>query len=296
MIDEQWHFFETAYDDWFAEVYDDWYRELWDETTGPVATLIQVLGSLKGLAGRTPSTLRILDCACGTGNIYIPLRLGGYDVRAADASRRMLDRAIVNCGEKHALTDNLVKTPVQWTNKNAYEQLFGAQSFDVLILFSNSFCHLPSHLIPEALQNFRALLRPGGYLIIDTKRYRRSGTIKETPLHKELRHVDGRWITRVDREDPNRVVNGNIVDFHTWLQYDIDPIFRICRALVIVTMAEQNGRRRTTLWPYYPLPAKALTDRMKHVGFETAILKAREHKLLRDYSYDVVIGRKRDHI
>jgi SAM-dependent methyltransferase len=286
------HFFETAYDDWFAGVYDGWYKELWNYESGPFAALMNVVGNLKDLDGRTPESIRMLDCACGTGNLYIPLRDRRYDVWAADASEQMLEKTLINCREKTVPIDNLIQTPIQWTNKNRYMEFFEPNSFDLLVLMSNSFCHLPTRMIPQALGIFYSLLKPNGRLILDTKRYRRAGKIKGLPVFKELRYVEGRWVTRVDRTDPGRAVYGKSIDFHTWVHYDIDPVFEICRAIVVVTMQEPNGQRRTKVWPYCPLPAKLLAEQMKTAGFKTDVWEARKHELLRGYSYDLLIGQK----
>jgi SAM-dependent methyltransferase len=283
-------FTEAAYDDWLANVYDEWYPDLWDEKAGPFRPLYQIVQGLNHLSGFSPNKIRMLDCACGTGNLYAHFSKRGYEIWGADGSQRMLERAVENCKQRHVSTKRLIKIPVQWTDSAAYNGNFSDNSFDLIFLSGNSFCHLPGALILEALRNFNRLLKPNGRLLIDTKRFRRAGRINGVPILKELRFVDGSWIIRTERTDLNRNVSGRKVNFQTWLHYDIDPCFETCRAHIVATMYGGRFPRRTAVLSYYPLPARVLKEGMEALGFRTSAIPARSQPL--NWSYDFVIGTK----
>ena len=202
----------------------------------------------------------------------------------------MLERAIKNCKRRHVSTKRLIKNAIQWTDSGAYKKNFRESSFDLIFLSGNSFCHLPGVLIPQALKNFKRLLKPNGRLLIDTKKFRSVGQINGIPILKELRFVDGAWIIRTERTDLDRDVAGRKVNFQTWLHYDVDPCFRTCRALVVVTMYGERFPRRTEVLSYYPLRARVLRNEMAALGFRTRTIPAKSQPL--NWSYDFLIGTK----
>jgi SAM-dependent methyltransferase len=283
-------FTEAAYDDWLASVYDAWYPDLWSESEGPFRPLYEILQGLDDLSVLSPNKIRILDCACGTGNIYAHFAKRGYEIWGADGSERMLERAIKNCKRRRVSTKRLIKNAIQWTDSGAYKRNFKESSFDLIFLSGNSFCHLPGALIPQALRNFKRLLKPNGRLLIDTKKFRPAGQINGVPILKELRFVDDAWIIRTERTDLDRNVNGRRVNFQTWLHYDVDPCFKTCRALIVATMYRKRFPRRTEVLSYYPLPARVLRNKMAALGFRTRKIPAKSQPL--NWSYDFLIGTK----
>jgi SAM-dependent methyltransferase len=283
-------FSEAAYDDWLASVYDAWYPDLWDEDEGPFAPLYGIVQGFEDLSVLDPNKIRILDCACGTGNIYVPFAKREYEIWGTDGSERMLDRAVENCEQRHISTERLIKKAIRWTDLAAYREYFKENSFDLIFLSSNSFCHLPGAIIPQALQNFKWLLKPNGRLLIDTKKFKPAGKINGVPILKELRFVNDAWIIRTERTDPDRDVNGIKVNFQTWLHYDVDPCFRTCRGIIVVTMYGEHFPRRTRVLSYYPLPARVLRNEMSKLGFRTLMIPARSEPL--NWSYDFLIGTK----
>src|SRR5947209_315099 len=135
----------NGYDDWLADVYDHWYFPLLQEQNGPYRPIRILMDDFPELSGRSPSQIAILDCACGTGNSYVAFKNHDYDIWASDGSRAMLRKAVEKCGSKGLSADQLVQEPVCWTDGDAYRRHFtdrGVQ-FDVVMLPSNSFCHIP---------------------------------------------------------------------------------------------------------------------------------------------------------
>jgi SAM-dependent methyltransferase len=288
-------FCEHGYDDWFADIYDEWYAELLDPAKGSYRPVKLLLNGFPELAGRKASEITVLDAACGTGGSYIALVKDGYSAWAADGSKRMLAHAASNCRKENDPETRLVDEPVTWTDQEAYKRLFLDRgiNFDVIVLSSNSFCHLPAvpGYMDTALKNFHDLLKPGGRLLIDTKKYIRTGENNGVPMFSELQFVAPEWIVRTARTDgPHDISRLGSVHFHTRLLYDVDPHFEICRATVVVSIYGGIAAPQTRYLSYYPLPATKLESELKSVGFTTSRWEARTPPL--DWSYDFVVAQK----
>jgi SAM-dependent methyltransferase len=289
-------FRETSYDA-LAEWYDIWYKGHW-RSEEPVKTLTSIIRSyFEGSRGNI-TKLRFLDCACGTGNTFAAFTRQGYEIYGTDGSREMLRQAQRNCQAAGLPTDRLVMNPINWTDGIGYKEQFGDEGFDVVVNTANSFCHIPP--VPEymgtALRNFWNLLKPGGLLVIDTKKYVR-GDHQEDGIetYQELRYLatSQEWIVRSQRHEVTKSPELGEVHFHTRLLYDDDPAFGtgVRRALIVVTIYGGAVTPRVLVVPYYPLPARLLEKQMITCGFLTATHPALE-KLAVNWKYDVVIGQK----
>lgn len=101
----------------------------------------------------------ILELACGTGRISIPLAEAGFDVTGIDLSESMLETARVKA------IDARVK--VAWI-KGDMCHFHLNRSFSLIILAGNSFCHLHTLTDMEScLAAVRDHLLPDGRFIID---------------------------------------------------------------------------------------------------------------------------------
>ncbi len=289
-------FCEGNYDAWLAQVYDSWYAELHDPAKGPASAIKALLDMFPGIAARAPADISVLDCACGTGNLYMALSRLGYDVWGCDGSQAMLERAAANCERENVSRAQLVADPVRWTDAAAYHRCFVSRGklFDVILLNSNSLCHLPAvpGQLDVALANFHSLLKPGGRLIIDTKKYKEDRFADGTPLYRELKYENGAWIPRTTRPDGQRVLSdGSEVNFDTSLHYDIDPYFEICRALLIVTISRPSVGPETHVMPYFPLPSSKLAAWLDKASFGAKLFEAKTSPLF--WSYDCIVAEKR---
>jgi hypothetical protein len=147
-----------------------------------------------------------------------------------------------------------------------------------------------------ALSNYYNLLKPGGLLLVDTKKYVRSDPSDGTESYRELRYDAKRqeWIIRSERHEACDVNGFGEVHFHTRLMYDNDPAFydeHIRRALIVLTIHGPSVTPRVLVIPYYPLPATALKERMTNAKFTSSILPSME-KLVAKWKYDFVVGQK----
>ena len=105
---------------------------------------------------------RVLDVPCGDGRIALPLERAGYDVTGVDIERQ--DPRFVQ-GDLRALPD------------------LGA--FDAVLSWGNSFGYTTPPETQQALNGFKAALKPGGRLILE------SLTVAEAFLTKTLSEQAG---------------------------------------------------------------------------------------------------------
>jgi SAM-dependent methyltransferase len=285
---------ETAWD-LVAEWYDVWYdgHWQWDE---PFQTICAIVGSYAESKRGNLRSLRILDCACGTGNTYSSFAQANYDVWGTDGSREMLIRAKGNCEAKEIRTDRLIMEPINWTDLDGYLKYFDEHSFDLIVNTANSLCHIPTlpNYMGKALTTYKQLLRPGGILLVDTKKYVKSDPIDGVPAYYELRRdpVTKEWVQRVERPDYTDVPGVGRIHIHTRLHHDIDPSFgeNVRRTLIVLTIYGEQIPPRVIALPYYPLPADVLIEQMKTAGFTTVVYPAFQDLCLH-WKYDVVVGR-----
>jgi len=148
---------------------------------GPYETLLAEISSFVARAapaGRDLRAVRVLDIACGIGNVGLRLAKEGYSVVGIDAIRHLI--AIAR--EKHhaAALPNLTFQHVDI----ARDALPGAGVFDVLISMHTLYWHAE----PERLlAGCRRALRPGGHAVFLT--YGRPAHIGRT--FREVRAREG---------------------------------------------------------------------------------------------------------
>lgn len=190
----------TAYER-LADWYDPMYRAMGmrDSFIDPALT-----DSLITFARRI-GAVDILDCACGTGNPIIGMKQLAPDLRISgtDGNRRMLSQCILNALSVgvsiHPLTgngyDGLRLGLVTW---QALPAVFQPQ-FDLVMCRGHTIYHLvtPAAII-SAVKNMAEVLKPGGYLLLDSLQW--------TP---DLRGEEGRdhvrfrgWLSADDPQNP----------------------------------------------------------------------------------------------
>lgn len=131
----------------------------------------------------------ILDVACGTGIDSILLLEEGFKVTSVDASDRMLKYALKMRWNRRreAAFDDWVIEEANWLTLPD-DLVKAGEGFDAVVCLGNSFSHLPdkegtSEIHRRAIANFREMLRPGGYLIIDHRNYDQILDHGTTPAH-----------------------------------------------------------------------------------------------------------------
>lgn len=281
-------FHERAYDDWLAHCYDDWYPPT-DET---YCFLTQLLSTFPELTGRSRADLDLWDCACGTGATFIPLSKAGYRPWGSDGSVAMLEKTQTKCTREGLSKERLILESLSWNDTKRCRRLVGAtQNFDVIFALNNSLCHMPRApgYLDASLKNFYDRLKPGGRLVVDTKRYRNAAPLRGVDMYEELRFDNGAWTPR-DVKEVTRTIDGVNTLFHTSLVYDADPVFHCCRATILTTI-HANGPPRTHAVRYYPLPADEFAELLSAAGFVVELIPAQTPPL--SWGYDCLVAQRR---
>lgn len=119
-----------------------------------------------------PETGPVIELACGTGRLTLPLAEQGLDMIGIDIHQGMLDRAKSKAAEK-----NLT---IQWYLQDCTE-LSVPQSSKLMFMTGNSFQHFLTNEVQDALlQSVHRNLEDGGVFIFDTR----------NPILTELSQID----------------------------------------------------------------------------------------------------------
>lgn len=109
---------------------------------------------------------RVLDCAAGTGELAVGLRLRGYDVTATDGCEAMIGRTRQLAAARGVALRTVV---CRW------EQLVEhgwSNSFDAVWCVGNSLAHAPRQTGRRtALEQMAGVLRPGGLLVLTSRNW-----------------------------------------------------------------------------------------------------------------------------
>jgi SAM-dependent methyltransferase len=119
-----------------------------------------------GLVTSLPPNARVLDCACGTGQLAVGLAGLGLDVVATDASVGMVRRT-EELAAVHGVS--LQARQVSWEELSDH---LDAASFDVVFCVGNSLGHAEGAAGRQAaLAAMSRLLRPGGRLVLTSRKW-----------------------------------------------------------------------------------------------------------------------------
>lgn len=170
-----------------------------------------------------------LDVACGTGHHAIALAAQGFKCTGADFSSNMIEIA-----RKNAQAADM-KVCFKQAGFGQLFQAFGGQSFDGLICLGNSLPHvLNEKKMVETLADFKAVLRPGGKLIIQNRNF------------DSITKARNRWM------DPQTYCEGE----KTWIFirfYDFDEDGLITFNILILSSQDGDDYKQrviqTRLWP-----------------------------------------------
>lgn len=198
-----------------------------------LATPAGAAARFEGLVTSLPPNARVLDCACGTGQLAVGLAGLGLDVVATDASPMMVRRTEELAAE-HGVS--LQARQVSWEELT---DRFDAASFDVVFCVGNSLGHAEGAAGRQvALAAMARLLRPGGRLVLTSRKW-------------EAVRARG---SRIDVRD--RLVRRNgrdaVVIYYTQIEADWEQEHHM---EIAVTQVEPDGSLRTcserlSFWPY----------------------------------------------
>lgn len=118
----------------------------------------------------------VLDVSTGSGFHAVQLKQAGFEVVATDGSGTMLDKARQNFLEHKLAIESHHK---EWLELDP--DVLG--TFDAVVCLGSSLCHVfEAGARMSVLGTFRALLKPGGVLIVDQRNFRaiRAGKFKSS--------------------------------------------------------------------------------------------------------------------
>jgi SAM-dependent methyltransferase len=106
----------------------------------------------------------VLECACGTGLVFLPLLAAGLDMYGFDLSQAMLE-ALQRKAEAQGFSDIDKRLSVQDLESFHYDR-----TFDAVLIPSNTFSMLTTQDAQiRVLKNIHAHLAPGGDLLLDLR-------------------------------------------------------------------------------------------------------------------------------
>ena len=140
------------------------YREL-IQSTGRLDDEIQLISNILKRAGIRKNS-RILDFACGTGDVLSGLeKLGFRQLFGLDGSSNMLKRAT-------ELKSNVNFSCCRWTQLGSYFNT--TKPFDFVFALSVSLPHIDPSDVEKVLSNLRRGMKPGGIICFDFRNWIRS--------------------------------------------------------------------------------------------------------------------------
>ena len=157
---------------------------------------------------------RVLDLGCGTGKHVEALLARGWDAHGADASEDMLARARKLLGPA-AAAERLHRWRL---GDPAPATLAGALRFDAAISLGNTWPFLVEEREARAaVEALRALVRPGGLLLLGLKAFevRRRSQNPYLPLLRRMHEGRPLWFVRfVDFEHPPLADDVRVAELH----------------------------------------------------------------------------------
>jgi ubiquinone/menaquinone biosynthesis C-methylase UbiE len=138
-----------------------------------------------------PKTARILEIGCGAGDMAIALVRRGFAVDAVDHSSKMIELT-----KRHA-KENGVENRIHAAIEDVHELTFNNQSFDLIIALG-----VVGWLydLKKALIEISRVLKPGGYVILNSTHARPLLNPFSIPLIESFFRARERWAVRHSKQ------------------------------------------------------------------------------------------------
>lgn len=137
----------------------------------------------------------ILELACGTGNITIPLLKKGYDILGIDISTSML-----NVAKKKAKDMNL---DLVLLNQDIVQLDFDVYNLDCVLCCCDGFNYiLEEENLLKVFEDIYSKLKKGGIFIFDiSSYYKLKNTLGNNIFYEERENIDYIWENYFDEEE-----------------------------------------------------------------------------------------------
>lgn len=221
-----------------------------------------------------PSIPRILDAACGTGDVASLLYEEGFhDLEAIDGSRAMIDQRNVK--------NPVPMRHVSWTDLQRYFLEHG--TYDLIFILGNSLAHAPVNQILFMLASLHEGLNAGGILLLDLRAWKKNleGVLVEPSRPPDVY----RYLGRIEAFEQDcllydRVEYGN---FTQRVTYRLQPIGAVGED------KQDSGMIEAHL-TYHTFDHQLVTDMLLSVGFQHNCVETRS---VPAWPYLVVVARKK---
>ena len=213
---------------------------------------------------------RILDAGCGTGWHAIEFARWGYEAVGVDLSPQMVEMARGNARNAG------VEVDFEVGSFGELSEIFGP-TFDVVLCIGNSLPHLTTEgALQEAIRNFYAVLRPGGFVLVQNLNY-------------------DRQVAQQRRFFPAKGKEVNDVETLIWRFTDYGRDGLITFHMAIFQKIEGQWRVQVHSTPQRPFLEKDALTVLPAVGFEVIELYGGYDKTAFDMEGSgdlIVVGRK----
>ena len=215
-----------------------------DEVFGPRASV----AAFSSVTDLLEPGARVLDCACGVGDLAVGLAENGFRVSATDASAQMVEHTQARAGRHGITVDAAV---CDWVNLPGR---FAAGAFDAVLCVGNSLHHAEGRSARRAsLAGQAAVLRPGGVLAVTSRNWE---LVRQTAPRLEV--VD-RVVVRDGR--PAVVV-------YAWTVPDAWADVHIADVAVALLGEDGAVDSRTQALPFWPSTHTDLDDDLRAAGLD----------------------------
>lgn len=213
----------------------------------------------------------ILDAACGTGDALFHLLNRGYrNLAGLDGSKGML-------GKARQLLSDLPICYCRWTDLEMVSTHMH-NTYDLIFLLSNSLAHGEVNEFPLIFKSFHRMLKPGGYLIFDVRKWTRLSTGILVEPNRPV-HVP-RLLAKIELDDAQC-----LIEDECWYTEHRQIVRYTCRPMCSDPY-NHFGELLTIDVSYALVTADEFVSNLHSAGFkETAALK------YEDWSYLVICSR-----
>jgi len=184
---------DDSHEQQFVDAYFDACAEYWYDTyqckdvNGIVNQLRQTIALRYVDKMSLPKTARILEIGCGAGVMTIALARRGFEVDAIDHSSAMIELT-----KKHA-KENGLENRIHAAIEDVHELTFYDQYFDLIIAMGVAGW---LHDLKKALLEIRRVLKPGGYVILNSTHGHAVLNPLSIPLLEFFFRARERWAVR----------------------------------------------------------------------------------------------------
>ncbi|WXR62161.1 class I SAM-dependent methyltransferase [Peptostreptococcaceae bacterium AGR-M142] len=178
----------------------------------------------------------ILELACGTGNITIPLLKKGYDILGIDMSTSMLSVA-----KKKAKDMNL---DLVLLNQDIVELDFDVYNLDCVLCCCDGFNYiLEKENLSKVFDDVYSKLKKGGIFIFDiSSYYKLKNILADNTFYEERENIDYIWENYFDEEDQILQMNLNffVKEGELYKKFSEEHLQRAYKKEEILNLLEQS--------------------------------------------------------